>query len=156
MLEGIVRIDVQAHVPIKRLPDYKQHILYVSISLKTSRSIPFTAVTGCGSIFYRVTSFLCVRHLRDFISHIQERQDMSTECEATAAVNLRKASFKIRYRVFTQSIRLLKRPVSNLSQRPEQMRSHPREWGRPADERPAMIRQYLYIDCSTYCRPHLV
>jgi hypothetical protein len=149
-----VQIDVQAHVPIERMSDYKLHILYVSVSLKTARCISFTAVTGCGSVFCRVTIFLCVRHLRDFISHIWERQDMSSECEATAAVNLRKRSFKIRHRVFTQSIRLLRCPVSNLSQRPEQMRSHPREWGRTADERPAMIRQYLYIDCSTCCRPH--
>jgi hypothetical protein len=90
VLGGSVRIDMQAHVPIECMSDYKQHILYMSVSLKTSRCISFTAVTGYGPVFCRVTIFLYVIHLRYFISHIWETQDMSSECETTAAVNLRK------------------------------------------------------------------
>lgn len=112
-----------------------------------------TAVTGYGSVFCSVTIPLCVSHLRDLLSLIRKRQDMSFECEVTAAVNLRKSPFKIRHRVDTQSICLLRRPVSDFPQRPAQMRSHPREWGRTADKRPTMIRRYFYINCSTYCCP---
>lgn len=127
--------------------------IYIYKSKDFRINLSSTAITGYGPFFCSVTIPLCVRHLRDFLSLIQKRQKMSSECEATAAVNLRKSSFKIRHRVDTQSICLLRCPVSNFPQRPAQMRSHPREWGRAADERLAMIRQYFYINCSTYCRP---
>jgi hypothetical protein len=64
---------VQASVPLERTLDYEQHVLSVSVSLKTSRPISSTAFTGHRSVFRSVKFFLYVRHLRDFLSRIQER-----------------------------------------------------------------------------------
>lgn len=147
----LLRTGACAHRTHAGLRTARSIYIYKSQDLRINLSL--AVVTGYGPVFCSVTIPLYVRHLRDFLSLIRERQKMSFECEATAAVNLRKIPFKIRHRVDTQSICLLRRPVSNFPQRPAQMRSHPREWGRTADERPAMIRQYFYINCSTYCRP---